>query len=582
MHKSVWWLFLLMSMLAMIELASILAITGYFAVMNHPEIVSESVLGKKIIEYFPSVADLIVDHKVFVLWSCTIPIGLIVIKNIISSVVAWRSSMLGEKVSAYIGSSIMERFLYMPYVWHLSAESSEALTCMQWRFNLGKMLLHILIVYSNLITVILLFLGLFLYEPGITVCSIIVMTATSIITYGLIRKHISAASHQAAQAQHNENKATVIALNGVREVQIFQQQPIFLEAIRKHVHAGMGSRTFLGICSTIPTWTLESMGFILIWFTVFIMVKINDASILEITTAVALLALTAWRVLPSLNRVVGSTMTICSLQSTALPCLEYFEKLQTAVPEHITINDAGPIKYKNIMLDNVSFRYPGASNNILTNITLTISKGTTVGLIGRSGTGKSTFLNILSGLLEPTEGHLLLDDKKMTKEELSAYRKQVGYVPQNPYMLKASVAENVAFKDWGKPVDKEKVLRCCRRAGIDFLGENCSDFQRNASSLSGGQAQRVAIARALYTEPTLLIFDEATSALDQFNEALVLETIANNKGKQTCVIATHRLQTLNICDFVIWIENGEIKLSGKPDIVLNEYKSSDILYKQDI
>ena len=163
----------------------------------------------------------------------------------------------------------------------------------------------------------------------------------------------------------------------------------------------------------------------------------------------------------------------------------------------------------------------------------------------------------------------------MSAAELAAYRRHVGYVPQNPYLLAGTVAQNVAFSDWGKELDEAKVRRACREAAIDFLGPACCQTDRVVSKggngLSGGQLQRVSIARALYTEPEILIFDEATSALDQASEAAVQETVLANRGKRICVIAAHRLSTLEVCDMVIWLEKGRIRALGAPATLLDAY-----------
>lgn len=568
-------LFCGMTLLAITELASIMALTGFFAVLNMPERFINSDAARALLELCPCLAPVFADQRLFVLCACLIPIGMILFKNVLSAVVSWHSSMLAERVAAHVGLSIMERFLNMPYDWHLSAQSSRALTMLQWRFNLGQMLLQIMMACSNLMTVCLLFLGLTFYAPGVTLSTVAFMLAVSLLTYQLLRRRIDRASAQAARAQQEETAASMTALGGVREIIIYQQQPVFLKVIDDQMGIGMRPRTFLELSATVPTWTLESCGFFLIWLAMFLLIFVQDASLAAITTTVALLTLTAWRVLPSLNRVVGATVKLRGLQATALPCLDYFEEL-SAADAMLAVAPAPGFRISgDIVFDHVCYRYPGTDRDALSDICCTIPLGSTVGLVGRSGAGKSTFINILSGLLEPTSGRLLLDGRPMSAAELAAYRRKVGYVPQNPYLIAGTVARNVAFSDWGKEPDEEKVRKSCREAAIDFLGEGCSETERIVSKdgggLSGGQLQRVSIARAFYSEPEILIFDEATSALDQASEAAVQETVLANKGRRICLIAAHRLSTLEICDMVIWLEGGRVRSMGAPDKLLDAY-----------
>jgi len=399
-----------------------------------------------------------------------------------------------------------------------------------------------------------------------------------LLTYRLLRNRIDASGITAAHAQQAENAATMTAIGGVRELLIYQQQPVFLQTIDRHVHEGMKPRTFLGISSTIPTWSLESAGFFLIWLVTYLLIHFQNAPLPTITTTIFMLALTAWRVLPSLNKVVGSIVSICALQSTAMPCLDYFSSLKQATLSEAETAEEGFSIQSEIVFDHVSYRYPGAEQDALTDINCRIPVGTTLGLIGRSGAGKSTFINILSGLLEPTSGRLLVDGKPMTAAQLAAYRKQIGYVPQSPYLIPGTVAQNVAFCDWGKPIDTERVRQACQEAAIDFLGPDCADIERNISAngsgLSGGQIQRVSIARALYSKPALLIFDEATSALDQAAEAEVQQAMLQSKGKRTNIIAAHRLKTLLICDQAIWLQDGKIISKDSADIIIDEYEKN--------
>ena len=198
-----------------------------------------------------------------------------------------------------------------------------------------------------------------------------------------------------------------------------------------------------------------------------------------------------------------------------------------------------------------------------------------MGIVGPSGAGKSTLIGILSGLMPPENGLFLVDGEAVTGARLTAYCARVGYVPQTPYIMSGTIAENVAFSQWGKPYDEEKVRRACRMAALDVVKKDPRGIDypigEHGAGLSGGQAQRVSIARALYAEPEILILDESTSALDQGTEAAIMETIRRLKG-MTVIIIAHRLTTVEHCDDIVWIQDGKVVKTGPPATVLDEYR----------
>lgn len=569
-----------MVVLGVLELCGIMSLSVFAGVLNDPEQVQRSRYAAKLVEYFPSLLPVFSDARLLMLVAVFIPITMIMLKNIVSAYVAWKTGLLGGEVSSYVGCEIMKRFVYMPYDWHISALSADAFTKMSWRHYLGQLLIQSLIVYSNLITSGMLFLGLFFYAPGMTILVLGVMAISATVLYGIIRKNIDSASHTFATAQAEESQATMTAVRGIREILIYQQQPVFLTAISQAVTKGIRPQVFLQTAPPIPTWVLETMGFILIGATLAWMTLIQDASRAAITANIAMLTLTTWRVLPSLNRAVGAIVNIRAAQPMGLPCLDYMEKLKAA-PQLSVESQAKDFSIKqHIRLENVFYRYPGAEQDSLKGVTLEIPRGASVGIIGASGAGKSTLVNLLSGLLQPTRGEIRVDGKPMTPEQMLSYRQSIGYVPQNPYLMAGTVADNISFSQWGKPADTEKIHAACRQAQIDFLGDNFENISRgigeNGAGLSGGQAQRVTIARALYAAPAVLIFDEATSSLDLHTEESIRKTISDLPQNITRVIIAHKLSALKNCDLVYWLEDGKVFRKGATEELLADYQATDI------
>ena len=216
----------------------------------------------------------------------------------------------------------------------------------------------------------------------------------------------------------------------------------------------------------------------------------------------------------------------------------------------------------------------------LSHISLSISHGEQIGFIGASGSGKTTLAGILCGLMNMREGRMLVDGEPLTDSRRAAYIQRVGYVSQSPYIFNGTVAENVAFSQWGKPYDEERVKEACHMAALDIVEKDSKGILYpigdNGAGLSGGQAQRVYIARALYARPDVLILDESTSALDIGTEQAITENIQKLKGHLTIIIIVHRLSTVERCDRLFWVEEGQLHKVGTPAELLPEYTASDL------
>jgi ABC-type multidrug transport system fused ATPase/permease subunit len=296
----------------------------------------------------------------------------------------------------------------------------------------------------------------------------------------------------------------------------------------------------------------------------------------EIIASTSMLMLTAWRVLPAVNRTLSGTISIRTLKPAALACLELLENFISEEPEPHPEPDPEFRFEKSLTLVDADFTYPAGQEAALKDVGLTIQKGNKIGLIGTSGAGKSTLALLLSGLVSPQTGRFLVDGQTLDPAGRAAYVQLVGFVPPSPLLLQGTVADNVAFSKWGEKYDREKVEKICRQAAMDFVFDHPKGLDRLLGSggqgLSGGQAQRVAIARALFTKPEIIIFDEATSALDQASENIIGETIERLDKKTTVIIIAHRLSTVENCDRLIWLEEGRVRAEGPPMEILPHYK----------
>lgn len=508
--------------------------------------------------------------------------GIVIFTSVLKSLVTWlataRTALLSEDISISIAKEIMSRFLHMNYAWHLSAESATTFERMMWRNNITYMLAALLSVYSSVLIVLLLFLSLVGQEPVLTTLIIGVVGFVGIVLYRYMRANVDRNAGTALESSQAETRALMCATQGIRDVLIYRQQSVFLDAIENGAKKGRLPRAFNSMASSVPTWVLETTGFIVVILAIVFLLFIEKADLPRVSVALGLLMLTAWRVLPYCNRVVGYQVTIRALRPMAEAVVELLEQLRSTPSDPPPSPDPNFTFDQSIRFDHVSFRYPTAQNFSLHDISFEIRQGQNVGLIGASGSGKSTLAGILSSLLPPTEGEICVDGTAMNPERAAAFAAMIGYVPQHPFLFAGTLAENVAFSEWGKPVDTEKVATACKKAAIDFYQEHPQELSmpigENGSGLSGGQAQRVSIARALYNNPRLIIFDEATSSLDQANEMNIQHTIEKLANDVTCVIIAHRLTTVQSCDSLIWLDRGRIVMQGDTETVLAAYNES--------
>lgn len=517
----------------------------------------------------------------FILVSGVVVIFASAFKNLLSFVAARTTALLAENISIYIGTDIMSRYLYRDYSWHLGEESTKTYQSLLWRGNLAMLLIDCVSMYACVLTLCILLASLMGQEPMLTIIVGATVGSVGVLLYSFLRCSVDEQAVLVAESSQEETRAILYATKGIRDVIVCNNQPAFLKAMVDAAQKGVYPKSFNALAKSLPTWVLEFVGFVVVIFVISYLMFIEKADSQRIVSAVSILLLTSWRVLPYANRVVGYKVSVRSMRPTAslviamLKSLRANPSLPPPPPEkNFAVRQA-------ISLRDVHYRYPDGYENSLQGVSFEISVGKTVGIIGMSGSGKSTLAGILSGLLQPTQGQLLVDGEPLSPSKAVAFSRLVGYVAQTPFLFTGTLAENVAFKDWGKKINIERVRKACRDAAIDFIDSHPKGFDLpildNGVGLSGGQAQRVTIARALYDRPKVIIFDEATSSLDKKNESAIQTTIYSLARNVTCIIIAHRLETVEECDYIIWMERGRVFKVGTPDEILPEYRQCCVI-----
>ena len=341
-------------------------------------------------------------------------------------------------------------------------------------------------------------------------------------------------------------------------------QPVYCDIYRQSdqpLRRANGKNDFI---RQSPRHIMEALGMVLIAVLAYALSR-QVGGIATALPVLGALALGAQRLLPALQQAYGAWATIAGNHGSLADAIALLDQ---PLPAELLQPSPAPLHFQDaIRFNAVRFRYASDGPWVLDGLNLTIPKGARVGFVGSTGTGKSTMLDLLMGLLMPTEGELMVDGQPISGIRVKAWQKTIAHVPQNIYLADTTLAENIAFGVPRNAIDLDRVQQVARQAQIaDFIESSKEGYQtfvgERGIRLSGGQRQRIGIARALYKKASVLVFDEATSALDNATEQSVINAIEGLDRDLTILIIAHRLTTVQHCDTIVELENGQVVVAG--------------------
>lgn len=559
--RQFWALILLMVIASLAEVISIGAVFPFLGALTNPEkallIIRNSSFGGYIKIQKPS--DLLLPLTVIFCIASLMSGG-------IRLLLLWATMKFSFLVGADLSASIFRRTLYQPYSVHVSRNSSSIISGITSK--VGSVIYHIitplLSAISSGIILIFIIIALLSFEPFLTINAFIGFT---IIYMGIVFISKNYLKNNSRIIAHEAKKLIQIlqeGLGGIRDILIDGSQEIYCKEYIKSdsaMRAAQGSNQFIG---NSPRYALEALGMILIAMLAYWLVQ-EPKGVENAIPVLGVLALGAQRLLPMLQQLYSSWSSIKGNEENLRDALLLLDQ---KIPADSELSSSNPIKFESeITFKKVSFSYNGADGYILKNIDLNIQKGSKVGIIGATGSGKSTLTDIVMGLLRPSSGNLLIDGIAINQRNCHQWQLNIAHVPQSIYLADASIAQNIAFGVQEQLIDFDRVRRAAEQAKISELVDSWdmgyeSNVGERGVQLSGGQRQRIGIARALYKKATVLILDEATSALDAQTEHSVMTEINNLDPNLTILIIAHRLETLKGCSQIVKISNGSIQRVG--------------------
>ncbi len=539
------------------ELFSLVVIMPFLEILTSPakEIMSDNLPLGNIIDF--SFLDSSTENRLLIS-------TILVIKVIfVTSVIRVANLYLNSRISGLIGTdfstSLFKVILDKPYTWHIKNNSSSSISTTT--FQTDQMVTGIKALLMSFTAIVVMFsitVSLFLISYKITIFCIIIIGFIYLSMSIATKKVLSKSSKWITQNDKLRIKILQEGIGNIRDVILNSNGYYFINRFHKANRKTRLANANIQFLSSYPRFLLESLSIMFIVLIAFYLQKSNPNEN-NVLPVLGTLALGMQRLLPSAQVFYSGYV---SLKGNSVSIMSVLEKLNVpkvyAKRENVNFNN-----FKSIEIKNLSYKYPLKSDNILKNITFSINRGEKVGIIGPTGCGKTTLINIFMGLLRPDSGDIIIDDKNIFETKTENYwSKYIAHVPQNIFLSDNSIAENIAFGLDKNEIDLLKVINASKKAQLhEFIISKKLGYQTNIGELgiklSGGQRQRIAIARALYKNVNFLILDEATSALDTNCENILMEEIYRLKDISMIMIA-HRLSTLSKCDKIIELKEGEL------------------------
>ena len=550
--------------MALIDMLGIASILPFIAVLTNPQLIETNYILKTT---FENASVLGVVTKQQFLFALGILVFLFLFFSLTFKAITFYVQVRFISMREHsLAKRLIEGYLHQPYSWFLNRHSAEIGKTILSEISkvIGKGLASLLNVIAQSAVTISIIILLILVDTKLTIIVGSILSAAYLLIFKFTQNFVNRIGKESVEV----NEARFITLNeafsAAKEIKLGGLEKIYIERFSYPSKILAKNTALLGIVGQIPRFALEAIvfgGMILV--TLYLMSQSGNFT--NAAPILALYAFAGYRLMPALQQIYNSV----TLLNFTIPALNsvYDDLISLQPYTSSKIEKALPLE-KDITLKNLHYNYPNATRTALKDINFSIQARSTVGLVGSTGSGKTTTVDIILGLLEAQKGTLEVDGKVINKYNRTAWQRTIGYVPQQIFLSDNSVAANIAFGVDAENINQDAVERASKIANLHefIVNELPSQYQttvgENGIRLSGGQRQRIGIARALYHNPQILILDEATSALDNLTERAVMEAVQKLRKNITIIIIAHRLSTVKNCDKIFLIEKGELKGQG--------------------
>jgi ATP-binding cassette subfamily C protein len=494
-------------------------------------------------------------------------------KNCLAALNVYLQSKLTGASTAALANALLHGYLNAPYAFYFRRNSAELIrnTTDSSEAAFRLVLVSGISVVSELLVFFGIVVVLMAAVPTITLFALAALLLVLVLLLKLSRRIFTRLGSREQELKREILKSLQQSLGGVKEVKVLGRERFFFDDFTTRHGALTRLRSHHFTLSAAPRLLIETIFITGMLFVISSLVMSSEVGTLM--PQLGLFAYAGVRLIPSASRTLVNLNNIRFGSSVTQRLYNDYVQCASALDPYPTTRTEDEITFTDrVDITHLTYTYEESSHPVLTDISLTIRRGETIGIVGPTGAGKSTLIDLLLGLLSPSTGGIFSDGKNIALSPHS-WRAKIGYVPQSIFLIDDTIRRNIALGVKDKEINEQQLWTAIRLAQLEDyvhslpLGLNTIVGERGVR-LSGGQRQRIAIARALYHEPELLMFDEATSALDNQTEREVIQAIEALRGKKTLVIVAHRLSTVRSCDFLVFLKDGKIAAGGTFDELL--------------
>jgi ABC-type multidrug transport system fused ATPase/permease subunit len=504
------------------------------------------------------------------LWGSLIIFGLFVFKNAIVFTVFYARTAYVQRNQVKLAVRLLRGYVHSPYTFHLDRNSAEIIRNLN--SSAGTVYAVAIFAFVEILTEVTtataVLVTLIITDPLVTaMASLVILLSAGVFL--LILPPVMRRFGQRGNVYKKELIKTLQqCLGGIKEIKVLGREAYFETAFRRVAEGDAHIRTVGPVLQNLPRYFIEVTLVAAMLVAVYVLTRSPDGTS-DILPVIGVFALAAYRLLPSANRILSAVNNI----NFARAPVEDVHRDMQSFTDHVEADRGAmeaDLKFEQTLsLEGVSYTYPGAASAAIEGVSETVRRGESIGIVGRSGAGKTTLIDLILGVLAPAAGRLAIDGHDVA-DNLRGWQRHIGYVPQSIYLTDDTLRRNVAFGIDDSDIEEERIVAAIAAAFLDDLVASLADgldtvVGEQGVRLSGGQRQRIGIARALYHDPNVLVMDEATSAVDNETERHIAGAIEALRGEKTILIIAHRLSTVRHCDRLIFLDGGRPVSTGSFD-----------------